>query len=61
MLRVHEYNPGGRRAYEKAGYREFGRRREAQLLGGKRWDTIYMDCLARVFAPDEERAKPAGG
>jgi diamine N-acetyltransferase len=69
MLRVHEYNRAGRRAYEKAGYREFGRRRGAQLMGGRRWDTIYMDCLAgeftspvlaRIFAPDEERTSPPG-
>ena len=62
MLRVHEYNLAGRRAYERAGFREFGRRRQVQLMGGRLWDTIYMDCLAseftspvlgRVFAPDE--------
>lgn len=64
FLRVHEYNLAGRRAYEKAGYREFGRRRQASLMGGKLWDTIYMDCLASeftstnlaaIFAPDQPR------
>ncbi len=64
FLRVHEYNLAGRRAYEKAGYREFGRRRQAQQMGGRLWDTIYMDCLASeftstnlaaIFAPDEPR------
>jgi RimJ/RimL family protein N-acetyltransferase len=64
MLRVHEYNLAGRRAYERAGFRECGRRRQCQLMGGRLWDTIYMDCLAdeftspvlgRVFAPDEPR------
>ncbi len=64
FLRVHEYNLAGRRAYEKAGYREFGRRRQSQRMGGKFWDTIYMDCLASgftspvlaaVFAPDAPR------
>jgi diamine N-acetyltransferase len=63
-LRVHEYNLAGRRAYEKAGYREFGRRRQSQQTGGTFWDTIYMDCLASeftspvlaaVFAPDTPR------
>ena len=64
FLRVHEYNLAGQRAYAKAGYREFGRRREALLMGGKLWDTIYMDCLASeftstnlaaIFAPDQPR------
>jgi diamine N-acetyltransferase len=65
MLRVFAYNLAGLRAYEKAGYREFGRRREAILMGGRLWDVIYMECLAseftspvlaRVFAADEPRA-----
>lgn len=64
FLRVHEYNLAGQRAYAKAGYREFGRRRQALLMGGKLWDTIYMDCLASeftstnlaaIFAPDVPR------
>jgi diamine N-acetyltransferase len=64
MLGVHEYNLAGRRAYTKAGYRECGRRRQCQSMGGKLWDTIYMDCLAseftspvlgKVFVPDEAR------
>jgi RimJ/RimL family protein N-acetyltransferase len=64
MLSVSEYNLAGRRAYEKAGFREFGRRREADPLAGTRWDEIYMDCLAseftspllaRILAPDVPR------
>ncbi len=69
MLRVHEYNLAGRRAYGRAGFREFGRRRQVQLMGGHLWDTIYMDCLTseftspvlgRVFAPDEPRPATEG-
>ncbi len=69
MLRVHEYNLAGRRAYKRAGFREIGRRRQVQLMGGRLWDTIYMDCLAsefaspvlgRVFAPDEPRPATEG-
>ena len=65
LLRVHEYNLAGQRAYQRAGFRECGRRRQVQLMGGKLWDTVYMDCLAteftsavlgRVFVPDEPRA-----
>jgi diamine N-acetyltransferase len=50
MLRVFAYNPAAQRAYVKAGFREFARRTEAQLMGGRYWDVIYMECLAREFA-----------
>jgi RimJ/RimL family protein N-acetyltransferase len=65
MLRVYAYNLAGLRTYEKAGYREFGRRREAVWMGGRLWDVVYMECLAseftssvlgRIFAPDEPRS-----
>ncbi|CAA9575265.1 MAG: Acetyltransferase, GNAT family [uncultured Thermomicrobiales bacterium] len=64
MLTTDEYNRAGQRAYARAGFREFGRRRQSTLLAGKLWDTIYMECLAtefaspvlgRVFVPDESR------
>ena len=65
MLRVYAYNLAGKRAYEKAGFREFGRRRESKLMGGRLWDQIYMEALAteftspllaRLFVPDEPKA-----
>jgi RimJ/RimL family protein N-acetyltransferase len=49
MLRVYAYNPAAIRAYEKAGFREFGRRRESRLFLGRRWDEIHMQCLASEF------------
>jgi diamine N-acetyltransferase len=49
MLTVAEYNLVGRRAYERAGFREFGRRRQCRWLGGRLWDDVYMDCLATEF------------
>ena len=61
MLLVFEFNLAGRRAYEKAGFREFGRRRQCRAGGGRLWDIIYMECLsteftspllARTLAPD---------
>ncbi len=64
MLRVYAYNLAGLRAYQKAGFREFGRRRERQVFAGRRWDEVHMECLAseftspvlgRVFVPDEPR------
>ena len=50
MLTAYEYNLAGRRAYEKAGFREFGRRRQSHWMGGRWWDEIYMDCLVTEFA-----------
>lgn len=64
ILRVTAYNLAGVAAYRKAGFREFGRRREEVWMGGRFWDTVYMDCLASefvspvlgaVFAPDTPR------
>jgi len=49
MLRVFAYNIAGRRAYAKAGFREFGRRRQVRPTGGKLWDLIFMECLATEF------------
>ncbi len=48
-LTVNAYNAAGLRAYAKAGFREFGRRRQCKMLGGRRWDVVYMDCLATEF------------
>ena len=49
-LDVDEFNLAGRRAYENAGFREIGRRRQATWMGGRFWDLIYMDCLATEIA-----------
>jgi RimJ/RimL family protein N-acetyltransferase len=50
MLRVFAYNPAAQRVYERAGFRAFARRTEAQLMDGRYWDVIYMQCLAREFS-----------
>jgi len=64
LLTVNAYNLAGLRAYEKAGFREFGRRRRCRFMGGRMWDVVYMDALAdeftspvlgRIFVPDESR------
>jgi diamine N-acetyltransferase len=63
-LTVAEWNIAGQRAYAKAGFKEFGRRRQCWPMGGKWYDEIHMDCLAsefqspvlrRIFAPDMPR------
>ncbi len=43
------FNQRAIRAYQKAGFKEIGRRREALWLAGRRYDTVYMDCLAAEF------------
>ena len=64
MLTVFEFNAAGIRAYEKAGFKPIGRRRECRVMGGEVYDEVYMDCLAsefespvlgRVFVPDAPR------
>ena len=64
MLTVAGFNRRGQRAYEKAGFREFGRRSDMWSLDGQLWDDVYMECLAtdfespvlkHVFVPDEPR------
>ncbi|HET9015627.1 MAG TPA: GNAT family protein [Thermomicrobiaceae bacterium] len=67
LLKVYAFNLAGLRTYQKAGFREIGRRRQAHHMGGRLWDVILMDCLATdfaragssvlsaVFAPDHPR------
>ena len=49
MLIVFEFNAAGIKAYQKAGFKEIGRRRECRLVGAKLWDEIQMDCLSTEF------------
>ena len=64
MLTIHEYNLAGRRAYEKAGFKEIGRRRQCRWLNGgsgtrSTWTASPPSSRARVrraiFVPDEPR------
>jgi diamine N-acetyltransferase len=48
-LAVDEFNTAARRAYERAGFKETGRMREATYVAGTRYDRIVMDCLASEF------------
>jgi diamine N-acetyltransferase len=49
LLEVLPWNAGAIRAYEKAGFKLIGRRRDALLAQGRRWDEVYMDALASEF------------
>ena len=49
MLLTFAWNIAGQKAYTKAGFREFGRRRAARWFAGRYWDDIYYDILADDF------------
>lgn len=49
MLRVFSDNPAAQRAYEKAGFQEFGRRRECRRIERQWFDEVFMECLASEF------------
>lgn len=61
QLSVDGANPGGQRAYEKAGFKLAGRYREAVLVDAKRYDLIQMDILAGEFVDPEEIVWGSGG
>jgi RimJ/RimL family protein N-acetyltransferase len=48
-LRVFAFNKAAIRAYKKAGFKEYGRRREAYLMNGRMWDDVHMDCISTEF------------
>jgi RimJ/RimL family protein N-acetyltransferase len=49
MLGVFSYNQRAVACYEKVGFKEIGRRRQARIIGGKKYDVILMDILAEEF------------
>jgi RimJ/RimL family protein N-acetyltransferase len=57
QLSVIAFNSAGIRAYRKAGFREHGRRREAWLHNGRRWDIVFMEILASDW-PSETSGRP---
>ena len=49
LLTVNPWNAAAIRAYEKAGFKPIGRRRDALVAHGRRRDEIYMDAIASEF------------
>lgn len=49
MLKVFSFNQRAINCYKKCGFKEIGRRREAKIIGNKKYDDIYMDILAEEF------------
>jgi RimJ/RimL family protein N-acetyltransferase len=49
MLGVFVYNERAMRCYRQVGFREIGRRRQARIVGGQKYDLVLMDMLAEEF------------
>lgn len=49
MLETYDFNDAAQRAYERAGFRVIGRRRDAVLALGRRCDVILMDATVDDF------------
>jgi len=49
-LDLMEFNHRALRCYQKCGFKEYGRRRKANFINGKYYDTISMDILAEEFS-----------
>ncbi|WP_041367794.1 GNAT family N-acetyltransferase [Natranaerobius thermophilus] len=56
-LRVHSFNDRAIQCYKKCGFKEIGRRREAYIIGGNKYDDVYMDILASEFEYDSQIIK----
>jgi diamine N-acetyltransferase len=49
MLETYAFNEPAIRAYERAGFRVIGTRRDSVRALGRRWDSILMDATAEEF------------
>lgn len=59
MLETFAFHEQALRAYERAGFRVIGRRRDAVRAMGRRWDSILMDATADDFeSPVLGRLRP---
>jgi len=52
MLGVYSFNKRAIKCYENIGFKEIGRRREAYILGKRKYDEVLMDILADDFGHD---------
>ena len=49
MLGVMAFNERAIQCYKNSGFKEIGRRRQARIIGGQKYDGILMDILAEDF------------
>ncbi len=51
MLGTFSFNERAIRCFREAGFEEIGRRRQARIIGDKRYDLVLMDVLAEELGP----------
>ncbi|MEW5869433.1 MAG: GNAT family protein [Chloroflexota bacterium] len=49
MLGVFAFNARAIACYKKVGFKEIGRRRQARIIAGQKYDVLLMDILAEEF------------
>ena len=49
MLGTFSFNERAKACFRKAGFKEIGRRRQARIIGEKKFDLVLMDMLAHEF------------
>jgi len=49
MLGTFSFNERAQACFRKVGFKEIGRRRQARIIGNKKFDLILMDMLAEEF------------
>lgn len=49
MLGVFAFNQRAIKSYSRIGFKEIGRRREARIIAGKKYDVVFMDILEDEF------------
>jgi RimJ/RimL family protein N-acetyltransferase len=49
MLGTFAFNQRAINCYKKVGFKEIGRRRQARIIGDKKFDAVLMDILAEEF------------
>ncbi|MBN1937701.1 MAG: GNAT family N-acetyltransferase [Anaerolineae bacterium] len=49
MLGAFEFNVRAMHCYQKIGFKEIGRRRQARIIAGHKYDVVLMDILAEEF------------
>ncbi|MBY8999611.1 MAG: GNAT family N-acetyltransferase [Candidatus Heimdallarchaeota archaeon] len=53
MLGTFSFNERAIKCYKNAGFKEIGRRRQARIIGDKKFDVVFMDILAEEFESSE--------
>lgn len=51
MLGTFAFNRRAIHCYERVGFKEIGRRRQARIIGDRKYDVVLMDILAEEFEP----------